>query len=106
MPKYMDLRFDTPDRLRSTINILLTAGQVTQAEPLIRQYMEYKRQQVIRKVGISVPIDFAMKDTSQMVQNCIDAITAAVDLHKSAGSLVLDSAGTRSRHRARTCDSG
>jgi hypothetical protein len=36
------------DRLKSTINNLLMAGQKTQAEPLIRQYLEYKLQQVIR----------------------------------------------------------
>ena len=63
------------DRLKSTIDTLLNAGQVTQAEPLIRQYLEYRLQQIIRKVDIRVSIDFAMKDHSQMVQNCIDAIT-------------------------------
>jgi len=78
------------DRLKSTIDTLLNAGQVTQAEPLIRQYLEYKLQQVIRKVNVPVSIDFAMKDHSQMVQNCIDAITDAVDLHQKAGNLVLD----------------
>ena len=78
------------DRLKSTIDTLLTAGQVTQAEPLIRQYLEYKLQQIIRKVNVPVSIDFAMRDHSQMVQHCIDAITAAVELHKQAGSLILD----------------
>lgn len=78
------------DRLKTTINTLLTAGQITQAEPLIRQYLEYKLQQIIRRVDIPVPIDFAIKDTSRMVGNCLDAITAAVDLHKRARSLILD----------------
>ena len=78
------------DRLKTTIASLLAAGQVTQAEPLIRQYLEYKLQQIIRKVDIPVPIDFAIKDTSRMVSNCLDAITSAVWLYKKAGTLVLD----------------
>jgi hypothetical protein len=78
------------DRLKNTINTLLSAGQISQAEPLIRQYLEFKLQQIIRRVDIPVPIDFAIKDTNRMVSNCLDAITQAVDLHKKAGSLVLD----------------
>ena len=78
------------DRLKTTITSLLSAGQVSQAEALIRQYLEFKLQQIIRKVDIRVPIDFAMKDTSRMVGNCLEAITSAVDLHKRAGTLVLD----------------
>ena len=78
------------NRLKSTIETLLTAGQVTQAEPLIRQYLEYKLQQIIRKVDVPVPIDFAMKDHSRMVSNCLDAITAAVNVYKQAGRIILD----------------
>src|SRR3546814_7007466 len=78
------------DRLKITITTLLTAGQVSQAEPLVRQYLEYKLQQIIRRVDVPVPIDFAIKDTSRMVGNCLDAITAAVDLNKRAGTLILD----------------
>jgi len=78
------------DRLKTSIMSLLSAGQVSQAEPLIRQYLEYKLQQIIRKVCIPVPIDFAIKDTSRMVSNCLDAISSAIDLHKRAGTLVLE----------------
>lgn len=78
------------DRLKTTISSLLSAGQVTQAESLIRQYLEYKLQQIIRRVDIPVPIDFAIKDTSRMVSNCLDAITSAIELHKKAGTLALD----------------
>ena len=78
------------DRLKATIVSLLSAGQMTQAEPLIRQYLEYKLQQIIRKVDIPVPIDFAIKDTSRMVSNCLDAISSAIELHNKAGTLVLD----------------
>ena len=78
------------DRLKSTITSLLSAGQVTQAEPLIRQYLEYRLQQIIRRVDIPVPIDFAIKDTSRMVSHCLDAITSAIDLHKKAGTLAIN----------------
>ncbi|WP_316174531.1 AAA family ATPase [Bradyrhizobium sp. SZCCHNRI1073] len=79
------------DRLKGTIDKLLRAGQTSQAEPLIRQYLEFSLQAIIRKVNIPVPIDFAIKDTSKMTQNCLDAITDAIKLHKAANSLVLDS---------------
>ncbi|OPY57048.1 MAG: hypothetical protein A4E55_01864 [Pelotomaculum sp. PtaU1.Bin035] len=78
------------DRLKTTISSLLSAGQTSQAEPLIRQYLEYKLQQIIRRVNIPVSIDFAIKDTSRMVNNCLEAITSAIDLHKKAGTLILD----------------
>ena len=78
------------NRLKTTIASLLSAGQVSQAEPLIRQYLEYKLQKIIRKVSIPVPIDFAIKDTTRMVSNCLDAITSAIELHKKARTLVLD----------------
>jgi hypothetical protein len=78
------------NRLKATISTLLTAGQTTQAEPLIRQYLEFVLQTVIRKVNIPVPIDFAIKDAGRMVSNCLDAIRAATDLHNKAGTLVLD----------------
>jgi len=78
------------NRLKITINTLLNAGQTTQAEPLIRQYLEYKLHQIIRKGNVPVPIDFAMKDHSHMVKNCLDAITSAVELNKKAGTLALD----------------
>ena len=31
-----------------------------------------------------------IKDTSRMVGNCLDAITAAIELHKRAGTITLD----------------
>lgn len=79
------------DRLKATIGRLLAAGQMTEAGPLIRQYLEYKLLQIIRKTNIPVPIDFAIKDTTRMAQNCIDAITSCVKLHQKAGTLILDS---------------
>ena len=78
------------DRLKTRVTTLLSAGQISEAEPIVRQYLEYKLQQIIGKVNISVPLDFAIKDTSKMVGNCLNAIQSAIDLHQKAGLLVLD----------------
>ncbi|KAA1192718.1 AAA family ATPase [Pseudohalioglobus sediminis] len=78
------------DRLKTRVTTLLSAGQVSEAEPIVRQYLEYKLQQIIRKVKIPVPLDFAIKDTNKMVSNCLDAIREAFDLHQRAGTLVLE----------------
>lgn len=78
------------DRLRTRVTTLLSAGQISEAEPIVRQYLEYKLQQIIRKLSIPVPLDFAIKDTNKMVSNCLDAIKEAIDLHQQAGTLVLD----------------
>ena len=78
------------DRLKTRVITLLSAGQINEAEPIVRQYLEYKLQQIIRKVNIPVPLDFAIKDTSKMVKNCLDAIKEAIDLHQKANTLVLD----------------
>lgn len=86
------------NRLKTTISTLLAAGQTAQAEPLIRQYLEFVLQTIIRKVSIPVPIDFAIKDTSRMVSNCLDAIKAATELHKRAGTLVLDASQVSNLH--------
>lgn len=78
------------NRLKVAAENFLAAGQVTQAEPIIRQYLEYRLQQIIRKVAIPVPIDFAIKDHTRMVSNCLSAINSAIDINKKAGTLVLD----------------
>jgi len=78
------------NRLRGKASTFLDAGQIQEAQPLIRQYLEFKLLQVIRKVSIPVPIDFAMKDHNRMVSNCIDAISAAVKLHQNASMLILE----------------
>jgi hypothetical protein len=78
------------DRLKARVTTLLSAGQISEAEPIVRQYLEYKLQQIIRKVNIPVPLDFAIKDTNKMVSNCLDAIKEAIDLHQRARALVLE----------------
>jgi hypothetical protein len=77
------------DRLRRTAADFLAAGQVKEAEPLIRQYLEFTLLQVIRKVNIPVPYDFSIRDQLQMVGHGLDAITAAVKLQDAAGGLIL-----------------
>ncbi len=78
------------DRLRASILSFLHAGQTDVAEPLIRQYLEFKLLRLITKLRIPVPIDFVIKDTQKMVANALEAILAAIDLHRKAGNLVLD----------------
>lgn len=78
------------NRLHRCAEDLLNNGQVPQAEPLIRQYLEFKLLEIIRKVNISVPLDFAIRDDKQMVQNCINSIMRSVRLHQSAGILILE----------------
>ena len=67
----------------------LNDGDTHHAEPLIRQYLEYKIIEIIRKVKIPVSLDFSMRDDRKMVKNGLDAIKAGMDLHKAANSLVL-----------------
>lgn len=78
------------NRVRQTAEQFLAAGQVKEAEPLIRQYLEFTLERVIRKVNIPVPFDFAIRDHMRMVGNSLDAIIAAVKLQQRAGGLVLD----------------
>jgi DNA repair exonuclease SbcCD ATPase subunit len=78
------------NRLKATAIRLLDAGQVKEAEPLIRQYLEFKLLQIINKVRIPVPLDFAIKDHMKMVSNCLEAIGAAIELQKKARTIVLD----------------
>ncbi len=78
------------NRLRKTATDFLDAGQVRETQPLMRQYLEFKLLQVIRKVSIPVPVDFAMKDHTRMVSNCLDAISSALDMTDKAGLLILE----------------
>lgn len=77
------------DRLRIAVEQFLKAGQTQQANPLIRQHLEFMLLQVIRSLGIPVPLDFSIRDDRKMVENCLTAIGNAVDLHKRAGDLIL-----------------
>jgi hypothetical protein len=78
------------NRLELVARQQLAAGLTDLAMPLIRQYLEQKLLQVIRKLEIPVRLDFSIRDDQKMVANCIDAIVTAIDLHKRAGDLILD----------------
>ena len=77
-------------RIRHRATDFLSTGQTDAAHPWIRQYLELVVLQLIRKVGISVPLDFAMDDNKKMVQNALDAIAKDVDLHQTSSTLILD----------------
>lgn len=77
------------NRLRDNATRFLNGGQTRDAEPLVRQYLEFRLLEVIRAVGVPVPLDFSIRDDRKMVRNCLDVIEAAVTLHQQAGRLVL-----------------
>jgi hypothetical protein len=79
-------------RLRISAETFLKAGQTSQANPLIRQYLEYVLLQIIRKVDIPVPLDFSIRDDKKMAENCLAAIRDAVELHEKAGDVILPQA--------------
>ncbi|MEK6782178.1 MAG: DUF2813 domain-containing protein [Bacteroidota bacterium] len=77
------------NRLKFRATQFLQAGQIDQAEPLVRQYLEFKLLEIIQRVSIPVPVDFSIRDDRKMVQNCINAITSAIDLYSGASRLIL-----------------
>lgn len=79
------------NHLRIEAEGFLDNGDTNQAEPLIRQYLEYKILEIIRKVNIPVSLDFSIRDDRKMVKNGLNAIKTAITLHKSAGSIILES---------------
>lgn len=80
------------NRVRDITEKLLNAGRVEDAEPRLRQYLEYKLLEIISGVQIPVPVDFALDDHKKQVQTMLDAIGGAVKLHQAASSLVLEPA--------------
>ncbi|MET4751187.1 AAA family ATPase [Bradyrhizobium sp. RT11b] len=79
-------------KIRDATHAFLDTGNTDDAAPRIRQYLEFKLEEIISKVGIPVPIGIAFNDDKHMAKNLIDAIRAAVDLHEAAGRLVLEPA--------------
>lgn len=77
------------NRVRDATVRFLNAGQVEDGALRLRQYLEYKLLEVIGRVNIPVPVDFALDDTKKQVQAALDAIQEAVALHRAAGQLVL-----------------
>jgi hypothetical protein len=76
------------DRTRDFLN----AGRVDDAAPYIRQYLEFRLEEIAQRCRIPVPLDLAFNENKQLAQGSLDAIDAAVELNKKAGTLVLDAA--------------
>jgi DNA repair exonuclease SbcCD ATPase subunit len=77
------------NRVRDATVHFLNAGQVEDGALRLRQYLEYKLLEIIGRVNIPVPVDFALDDTKKQVQAALDAIQSAVALHLAANQLVL-----------------
>jgi DNA repair exonuclease SbcCD ATPase subunit len=77
-------------RLRTIAQGHLSSGQVDVGAPLVRQYLEFQLSQIISKVRIPVPPDYAIKSDSRTVGNALDAINDSLDLHRRANALILD----------------
>jgi DNA repair exonuclease SbcCD ATPase subunit len=89
-PGLLTTRAQDANRIRTVAMGFLSAGQVDTALPFVRQYLEFTLMQIIRKVDIPVPLDFAIKDYNRMVANCVSAIKEAVDLHTKASTIILE----------------
>lgn len=78
------------NKVRDQTISMLQAGQVTSAQEGVRQYLEYRLNDLISRLRIPVPIDVAFNDNKQLASEYLSAIEAAVKLHNAANSLVLD----------------
>jgi DNA repair exonuclease SbcCD ATPase subunit len=76
-------------RLRILAQDHLQAGQINIGAPLVRQYLEFQLAQIISKVKITVPPDYAIKSDNRTVGNALDAIKDSLELHKLANVLIL-----------------
>lgn len=79
------------DRLKAQAEQYLNAGQIDIGEPFVRQYLEYKLGQIITRLEIPVPPDYATRGDKRTLSTYVDAITAAVALYQAAGRCVLSS---------------
>lgn len=77
------------DRLKAQAQQYLNAGQIEIGEAFVRQYLEYKLSQVITRLGILVPPDYATRGDRRTLSTYLDAITEAVRLYEAAGGCVL-----------------
>lgn len=77
------------DRLKGQAEQYLNAGQIDIGEPFVRQYLEYKLGQIITRLEVPVPPDYATRGDKRTLSTYVDAITAAVVLYQAAGRCVL-----------------
>lgn len=74
------------DRLKAQAQQYLNAGQIDIGEPFLRQYLEYKLGQIITKLSVPVPPDYATRGDKRTLSTFIEAITGAVALYQAAGN--------------------
>jgi hypothetical protein len=72
------------DRLKARAQQYLNAGQIDIGEPFLRQYLKYKFGQVITRLSIPVPPDYATRGDKRTLSTYTDAITNAVRLYQAA----------------------
>nr|WP_321482057.1 AAA family ATPase [uncultured Cohaesibacter sp.] len=77
------------ERLKAQAEQYLNAGQIDIGEPFVRQYLEYKLGQIITRLEIPVPPDYATRGDKRTLSTYVDAITAAVALYQAAERCVL-----------------
>lgn len=80
------------DKVEERTRALLNAGQVDSAAPFIRQYLEFRLEEIVQRCRIPVPIDIAVSDTKRLPGEYMNAIEAAVALNEMAGTLILEPA--------------
>jgi hypothetical protein len=77
------------DRLKTAALGHLNAGQVDIGAPLVRQYLEYKLGQIITRLQVPVPPDYATRGARRTLSTYMDAIIGAVKLFQKASMCVL-----------------
>lgn len=77
------------DRLKAQAEQYLNTGQIDIGEPIVRQYLEYKLGQIISRLEIPVPPDYATRGDKRTLSTYMDAITGAVTLYQAANRCVL-----------------
>lgn len=77
------------DRLKAQAEQYLNAGQIDIGEPFVRQYLEYKLGQIITRLEIPVPPDYATRGDKRTLSTYVEAITAAVAIYQAAQRCVL-----------------
>ncbi|MDO9117582.1 MAG: AAA family ATPase [Nitrospira sp.] len=77
------------DRLKAQAQQHLNAGQIDIGAPFLRQYLECKLAQIISRLVIPVPPDYATRGDRRTLSTYIEAITEAVTLYQAAGRCVM-----------------
>ena len=67
------------DRLKVQAQTYLNAGQVDVGAPFVRQYLEFKLGEVITRLQIPVPPDYATRGDNRTLSTYMDAITNAAN---------------------------